>query len=372
MDCDVTTFAYSGMRIACSTREAAEADPSGRARTKFIRSFMRVFTGLVLLAAAGCAGAAPVAQPAPSQAANESNVSRLTRAAVTIFVIREWYEGAERRSEEGTGSGFLVHVDGATAIATAAHVVAGASKIQVRFANGQASDIDEVTAYDSESDLALLAIDDLPERAEVMKLESAVPDMDDEVILVSSPLGLETTISHGTVAAYRASLSAYQLSVGVSPGSSGGLVTTKNGRLLGVIRSKASARVDAEDITFVTPASLLSDLARRAVPRALAPKDTKRMQQLVSKELITASESEDGFSFAKLDFVTGSDFIQHYCASADGPDVRVGFTTDSDEQMEDMYTFRSCRSFAPEREVSVWIATKEPTKHVVVTLEGHK
>jgi hypothetical protein len=85
------------------------------------------------------------------------------------------------------------------------------------------------------------------------------------VYAIGSPRGLETTISDGLLSGVRRSangaIEALQISVPISPGSSGGGLFDEQGRLLGITTSGFR---DSQNLNFALPAAWIADLPERA------------------------------------------------------------------------------------------------------------
>lgn len=85
------------------------------------------------------------------------------------------------------------------------------------------------------------------------------------VYAIGSPRGLETTISDGLLSGIRRSASgdieALQVSVPISPGSSGGGLFDDQGRLIGITTSGFR---DSQNLNFALPAGWIADVPERA------------------------------------------------------------------------------------------------------------
>lgn len=92
-----------------------------------------------------------------------------------------------------------------------------------------------------------------------------------KVYAIGNPRGLELTISDGLVSGLRhdqaGELQYIQISVPISPGSSGGGLFDVHGRLVGV--TTAGLR-DSQNLNFALPADWIADLARRSADPNLA------------------------------------------------------------------------------------------------------
>jgi trypsin-like peptidase len=179
----------------------------------------------------------------PSQATVGSSVWRpvIETARSSVVVIR---------TENGQGSGFLIKSDGI--IATNAHVIAGASTIEVKLPTGEIYRRVYILVSDEEEDIALLRI----EAVDAISLalgNSNDAKVGDDVVLVGAPLGLEETISTGIVSAIRVSesgLRVIQTTAAASPGSSGGPLLNSKGEVIGIMSFQASK---GQNLNFVIP-----------------------------------------------------------------------------------------------------------------------
>jgi serine protease Do len=161
----------------------------------------------------------------------------------------------------GIGSGFVVAPGW---VATNEHVVRGASRIVVRFADGQTHP--GTTGWaDATEDLALVRVADLSDSnvypAPMAGWSTLAPGKD--VYVLGAPLGLDWSFSRGVVSALRPAsvdgLPHIQIDAAVNPGNSGGPLIDACGRVVGVIRMKllSPGGGEAENLNFARPVDSL-------------------------------------------------------------------------------------------------------------------
>jgi hypothetical protein len=363
---------------------------SSFAATPLLRPAPRRAGALVLFACAlsSACGGTPAVDPggaeraAPNQSAAsgraENRHAVLARSTVMLRFLVEFYTGADVSSAEGSGSGFVIDLEGRRVVATAAHVIDGATEIMALHPSGARLPVTTVLAVDVDSDLALLEVDGLPEEARAVPLSDAKPELGDEVVLISSPLGLDTTLSFGTVSAFRPEQKAFQLAAGVSPGSSGGLAADADGRVLGVIRSKARAEVGGENITWITPARYLTELYHDLDPTPLAKApDPTRMALRRTEHVRTSNESpfEERRAAAKIQIQSGPGSREHYCAEASDPNATVALAEAAapvDDAFWRVARGRSCATFGPDTLISIWVGNDDPRSELEIKVEHQK
>ena len=137
------------------------------------------------------------------------------------------------------GSGVVINAAGA--VLTALHVVEGASRIQLAFADGTTAGA-TVLVTKPESDIAVLAPDQLPDLV-VPAVMAGPPPVGDAVYAVGNPLGLTHSLTAGVVSATdrsiptgRGELSGLiQFDAAVNPGNSGGALVDRNGNVIGIV-----------------------------------------------------------------------------------------------------------------------------------------
>lgn len=209
-------------------------------------------------------------------------IQELRRATVTLVV--------ERDGARSGGSGFILSPEGI--IATAAHVIEGASSAVVRLAAGDEYPVQGVLFEDPDRDLALIRIAGFGLPTARLGNSDSV-EVGQRVMAVGAPLGLETSVTDGIVSALRLNEGSrvFQLSVPVSPGSSGGPVATADGRVIGVVRSKIIA-AGAENLSFSVPINYLRGqiaIAGERVPTPLGRTSASRRFRSDSVRLIAGA-----------------------------------------------------------------------------------
>lgn len=214
------------------------------------------------------------AAPAPVDPDLARLNAALTRLAdqlrPALVQLRVRRPSAEPETDEGgrrsMGSGFLVHPDGY--LVTNAHVVEGATTVQVRLASGRRL-TGRVIGRDSRVDLALVKVDSA-EPLPVLPLgDSEQLRVGELVLALGHPFGLEQTVSFGIVSRKGAPLLAaapgfdfIQTDAAVNPGNSGGPLVNMAGQVVGV--NTMAARNGS--IGFAIPTNLVKGL----LPQLLA------------------------------------------------------------------------------------------------------
>ena len=140
-----------------------------------------------------------------------------------------------------TGSGFVLDKRGY--ILTNAHVVDGASNVQVSFLNGQPVPA-TIVGKDVSSDLAVLKVD--PSKVKLVPLtlgDSSKVQVGDPSIAIGNPFGYDDTVTAGIVSALQRHIQApnnfsidnvIQTDAAINPGNSGGPLLNANGQVIGI------------------------------------------------------------------------------------------------------------------------------------------
>jgi putative serine protease PepD len=237
-----------------STGDTLDQPPSRRGRTTVVIALGAVVGVAALLltavlayraGGAGRARATPSGTPRPSPSASRTPTTAEVYTAVAPSVVRIQAAPAGGTIEAGTG----VVVNGDGTIMTALHVVKGASRIQVAFADGTTSTA-QVTGADPALDVAVLRPATLPSIVVPAVLGSSNRlAVGDGVVAIGNQLGLAGSTTTGVVSglgrqakvADGTSLSGLiQFDAAVNPGSSGGPLLNARGETVGIVVALAN------------------------------------------------------------------------------------------------------------------------------------
>jgi S1-C subfamily serine protease len=182
--------------------------------------------------------------PSPATKAYEGVARSVVRV---IGLMNDDDDGKERPDkramERSLGTGVVIKEDGT--ILTNLHVVWGAKRVRVTFANGHESEAQMVGAQ-PENDLAVLKAKSLPDDLEPATMRSTgdlAPG--DQVIAVGHPFGIGPSVSAGVVSGLgrefrspegqHALTNLIQFDAAANPGNSGGPLVTMDGHVVGIV-----------------------------------------------------------------------------------------------------------------------------------------
>ena len=187
------------------------------------------------------------------------------------------------------GSGFVW--DSSGHIVTNNHVVDGAAKITVTFADGSSYDA-KVVGTDPNMDLAVIQVTGAP--ASVLKPitvgDSTQVKVGEMVVAVGDPFGLANTMTTGIVSAIGRSISAgagssqsgatsaptfsipdvIQTDAAINPGNSGGALVDMNGALIGVPSQIESQSGSNSGIGFAIPSAIVNKVVPQLISKGAA------------------------------------------------------------------------------------------------------
>jgi S1-C subfamily serine protease len=152
-------------------------------------------------------------------------------------------EEEEDEERRGVGTGVVI-IDNGT-ILTNLHVVYGAKRIEVTFADGLVSEAD-ITGLQPEHDLAVLRARRIPDDLKAATLRSTGDlALGDRVTAVGFPFGLGPSVSHGVVSGLKREFRSpqgrriltnlIQFDAAANPGNSGGPLVTDDGAVVGIV-----------------------------------------------------------------------------------------------------------------------------------------
>ena len=167
------------------------------------------------------------------------------------------------------GSGFIVRPDGA--IVTNYHVISNAVDIKVKVGD-KLLKVEGLLHIDKENDIVILKAKG--KDLSVIKIgDIEKVSVGEKVYVISSPEGLENTISDGVLSGIREldpKRKILQITAPISKGSSGGPVFNKNGEVIGIATFLIE---EAQNLNFAMPVELIKDKIGKKKITAL--KDTE-------------------------------------------------------------------------------------------------
>ncbi|WCM92333.1 trypsin-like peptidase domain-containing protein [Acidovorax sp. NCPPB 2350] len=178
-------------------------------------------------------------QPMPSAAARAAE-------AVAPSVVRVTGFGRSKKGKEeerGIGTGVVIVDKGV--ILTNLHVVRGAARVQVTFADGSDSDA-TLTGVQPENDLAVLQARKVPDDLVAAPLRSTQGlKPGDGVVAIGFPFGIGPSVSSGVISGLQREFESpqgkqemrnlIQFDAAANPGNSGGPLLTLDGEVIGIV-----------------------------------------------------------------------------------------------------------------------------------------
>ena len=173
---------------------------------------------------------------------------------------------------EGTGTGFVIDTEGH--IVTNAHVVEGATRVEVNFIDGTIVR-GEVVGIDLDSDLAVVQIN-LPAE-QLRPLSFANSDalfIGQEVVAIGSPFNQPWTMTTGIISALGRRIeglnqyqigSVIQTDAAINPGNSGGPLLNLDGQVIGVNAQILSQSRSNSGVGFAIPSNLTQRVAQTLI-----------------------------------------------------------------------------------------------------------
>ena len=175
--------------------------------------------------------------------------------------------GRETRVQGTVGSGVVVSQEGL--IMTAAHSVNIADKVVVKLLDDRTFEA-EVVAASGEADIALLALDHVPDSLQAAKLgDSDEVAVGDQILVIGAPYGIEHTLSVGHISGKRRSRTVceqfapfefLQTDAAINRGNSGGPMFDTEGRVVGIVSRILSKSGGSEGLGFAVAINTAREL----------------------------------------------------------------------------------------------------------------
>ena len=212
----------------------------------------------------------PEDAPAPAETAQsesgESGTAAAARILPSVVGVRAAGESEQDIGAFFESSGSGVVIDGRGYIVTNHHVIAGADRVSVTFADGGESEA-AVVGSDPRTDLALLKTEKSGLTAARFSEETA--KVGETVYAVGNPGGgdFAGTVTRGIVSGVDrvlvtddgASFSLLQTDAAINPGNSGGALCDSGGAVIGINAVKIS-EIGVEGMGFAIPAATVREI----------------------------------------------------------------------------------------------------------------
>ncbi len=177
------------------------------------------------------------AQPSPTALA----AAKIAPSVVHVTGYTRTRRGTEIERGEGTG----VVIVNTGVILTNLHVVTGAKRIEVGFADGSRSDA-RVIKQQATDDLAVLQANRVPDDLQAATLRSTEDlGVGEPVIAVGFPFGIGPSVSSGVISGFKREFQSpegkqtlrnlIQFDAAANPGNSGGPLVTMDGEVIGIV-----------------------------------------------------------------------------------------------------------------------------------------
>jgi S1-C subfamily serine protease len=209
--------------------------------------------------------AAGVAAPAPSPGSFAAIYQQTVPGVVTIST--EIARGGARSFSQAEGSGIVVDKQGD--ILTNAHVVAGATQIQVTFNDGHTA-TGQVKGVDQSADLAVVKVSVSQDQLHPLAIgDSDTLQVGDTALAIGAPFGLQGSFTAGIISGLnrgttapngRALTGMIQTDAPINPGNSGGALLDGRGQLIGVNDSIQSPIEGNVGVGFAIPINRVETL----------------------------------------------------------------------------------------------------------------
>jgi S1-C subfamily serine protease len=202
--------------------------------------------------------AAGVAAPAPSPGSFAAIYQQTAPGVVTIST--EVSRGGARSFSQAEGSGIVADKQGD--ILTNAHVVAGATQLQVTFSDGHTATA-QVKGVDQSADLAVVKVSVSQDQLHPLAIgNSDTLQVGDTALAIGSPFGLQGSFTAGIISGLNRSSTApngraltgmIQTDAPINPGNSGGALLDGRGQLIGINDSIQSPIEGNVGVGFAIP-----------------------------------------------------------------------------------------------------------------------
>ena len=194
-------------------------------------------------------------QPKAKASAGETRLPELVKKVQPAVVFIVAYNRENKAFKQG--SGFFINSKGY--FVTNYHVLVGAPRAQVKTIDGKVYPVAKILAEDKNYDLIVAAIVPEAETA-FLPVTGTLPEVGEQILVVSNPKGLEWSATEGIVSAIRGKKGdVVQISAPISQGSSGSPAVNLKGQAFGV---NTFIRKEGQLLNFAVSGKLVLDMKR--------------------------------------------------------------------------------------------------------------
>jgi S1-C subfamily serine protease len=314
--------------------------------------------------ARAAATAAPgVGAPAPSPGSFAAIYQQTKDGVVTITTSVS--RGGARSFSQAEGSGIVVDKQGD--ILTNAHVVAGASQVQVTFSDGHTTS-GQVKGVDQSADLAVVQVSVSQDQLHPLaKGNSDTLKVGDTALAIGSPFGLQGTFTAGIISGLnrgttapngRALTGMIQTDAPINPGNSGGALLDGQGQLIGINDSIQSPVEGNVGVGFAIPINRATTL----LPSLEKGVAIQHPWLGISGQTLTASTADQ----LGLSEKSGVLVIQ---VVPGGPSAKAGLQADGQASAnDDVITAIDGHAITTIEELTQYLDTKKVGDHVTLAV----
>jgi S1-C subfamily serine protease len=192
----------------------------------------------------------------------------------SLVLIETDSQGNDGELSQGLGSGVVINDRGE--ILTSLHVVDGASRISLTFADGTKAE-GEIISSQPEIDIAMLS-PSVPPQVLVPATIGSAGQVGDEAFVVGHPFGLYGSMSAGVISGFdrvyrppsmpNVIRGLIQVDAAINPGNSGGPLLNSNGHVIGIVTGIINPTEDSffVGIGFAVPINVAAGGAGGAPP----------------------------------------------------------------------------------------------------------
>lgn len=215
----------------------------------------------------------PVA-PAPeaAKAVGEDIPAMIERVRDAVVTVENYDDPNRMFMPTSTGSGAIISTDGY--IVTNNHVIEGASRLRVLYADGTSHDA-TLIGTDPLNDIAVIQVTD-PVPTIMVLGDSDALRQGEPVVAIGSPLGsYRNTVTVGVVSALNRNVDndapegLIQTDAAINNGNSGGPLLNARGEIIGintlVVRGSSSSMDTAQGLGFAVPSTIVRKIAEQIV-----------------------------------------------------------------------------------------------------------